>query len=321
MIEPAFLSRQARLDQVASTNDIVRGWLAAGEPEVCLAVADVQTAGRGRAGRTWDAPAGAALLLSLGFRPAYLPPDRAWRIPATVSLAMADAAEEVAGLPEGTIRLKWPNDLVVETAGPRASLVGEIDPAAAERRLAAPVELRKLGGVLAESDGLGTSDPRLVVGIGVNADWPEAAFPADLAAAMTSLRVASGGRPIDRSALLDAFLDHLEPRVLALRDGRFDIAGWLDRAATTGRDVDLVHPDGRTERARAVGLDALTGALVIADPGSPDGERQVLGADVVRVRLAAAAETAPAAVTGPAAGTGTTAAGTAPASGTSKGRV
>ena len=310
MIEPAFLSRQARLGEVASTNDIVRGWLADGTAEVCLAVADVQTAGRGRAGRTWDAPAGAALLLSLGFRPAYLPPDRAWRLPATVSLAMADAAEEVAGLPEGTIRHKWPNDLVVETAGPGASLVGEIDPTAAAHRLAAPVELRKLGGVLAESDGLGTPDPRLVVGIGVNADWLESAFPADLAAAMTSLRVASGGRPIDRSALLDAFLAHLEPRVLALRDGRFDITGWLDRAATTGRDVDLAHPDGRTERARAVGLDAVTGALVVADPGSPDGERQVLGADVVRVRLATAAGTGP-----------VTAAETGPVSGTSKGRV
>ena len=286
MTEPAFFSRQARLDEVTSTNDVVRGWLAAGEPEVCLAVADVQTAGRGRAGRTWDAPAGAALLLSLGFRPTYVLPDRAWRLPATVSLAMADAAEEVAGLPDGTIRLKWPNDLVVETAGPRASLVGELDAAAAGRRLAAPVEVRKLGGVLAESDGLGTADPRLVVGIGVNADWPEAAFPAGLAGSMTSLREASAGRPIDRAALLEAFTDRLEPRVLALRDGRFDIAGWLERAVTTGRDVDLVHPDGGTERLRAIGLDAVTGALVVADPDSPEGERQVLSADVVRVRLA-----------------------------------
>ena len=286
MTEPAFLSRQARFREVASTNDVVRGWLADGEPEVCLAVADVQTAGRGRAGRTWDAPPGTALLLSLGFRPAYLPPDRAWRLPATVSLAMADAAEEVAGLPEGTIRLKWPNDLVVETAGPRASLVGEVEAAAAGARLSASVALRKLGGVLAESDGLGTADPRLVVGIGVNADWAEASFPADLAGSMTSLREASAGRPIDRAALLEAFTDHLEPRVLALRAGRFDIAGWLDRAVTTGRDVELVHPDGRSERARAVGLDAVTGALVVADPSAPDGERQVLSADVVRVRLA-----------------------------------
>jgi BirA family transcriptional regulator, biotin operon repressor / biotin---[acetyl-CoA-carboxylase] ligase len=283
--EPAFFGRQERFAAVESTNDVVRGWLAAGEPEVCLAVADEQSAGRGRSGRTWTAPAGTALLLSLGFRPAYVPPDRAWRLPATVSLAMADAAEEVAGLPDGTIRLKWPNDLVVETAGPRANLLGELDPDAAALRLAAAVEIRKLGGVLGESDGLGTADPRLVVGIGVNADWSADRFPRDLVATMTSLREVSGGRPIDRALLLDAFTARLEPRVLALRDGRFDIADWLGREATTGREVELVHPDGRAERATAVGLDALSGALLVADTNAPGLERPVLSADVVRLRL------------------------------------
>ena len=64
-----FLARRERFARVGSTNDVVRDWLAAGTPEVCLAVADEQTAGRGREGRTWVAPPGAALLLSLGFRP------------------------------------------------------------------------------------------------------------------------------------------------------------------------------------------------------------------------------------------------------------
>ena len=61
-----FLARQEQFAAVGSTNDVVRDWLAAGTPEVCLAVADEQTAGRGREGRTWVAPAGGALLLSLG---------------------------------------------------------------------------------------------------------------------------------------------------------------------------------------------------------------------------------------------------------------
>ena len=74
--------RREQFDRVGSTNDVVRGWLAAGEPEVCLAVAGEQTAGRGRNGRTWSAPPGAALLLSLGFRPAWLAPDRVWRLAA-----------------------------------------------------------------------------------------------------------------------------------------------------------------------------------------------------------------------------------------------
>ena len=77
----------------------MRGWLADGTPEVCLAVADEQSAGRGRSGRTWVAPPGAALLLSLGFRPDWLAPELVWRLAATVSLAMAEAAEEAAGLP------------------------------------------------------------------------------------------------------------------------------------------------------------------------------------------------------------------------------
>jgi BirA family biotin operon repressor/biotin-[acetyl-CoA-carboxylase] ligase len=131
-----FLSRQQRFDAVGSTNDVVRAWLAEGTPEVCLAVADEQTAGRGRAGRSWVAPVGRALLLSLGFRPSWLAPDRTWRLAAITALAMADAAEEVAGLADGAIRLKWPNDLVVEdepdgsaatsTGGVRKSVVATL---------------------------------------------------------------------------------------------------------------------------------------------------------------------------------------------------
>ena len=57
-----FFSRQERFARVESTNDIVRGWLAGGTPEVCLAVADEQSAGRGRIGRSWISPAGSGLL-------------------------------------------------------------------------------------------------------------------------------------------------------------------------------------------------------------------------------------------------------------------
>src|SRR6478609_10762046 len=113
----AFLARSEWFAEVGSTNDVVRAWLADGTPEVCLATADTQTAGRGRDGRTWVAPPGAALLLSLGFRPTWLPPEHVWRLAATTSLAMAAAGEEVAELPERALRLKWPNDLVGEGSG------------------------------------------------------------------------------------------------------------------------------------------------------------------------------------------------------------
>ena len=109
-------------------------------------------------------------MLSLGFRPTWLTPDRVWRLAATASLAMADAAEHVAALPAGVIRLKWPNDLVAEGAD----------------------GVRKLAGVLGETDGLGGPDPRAIIGLGLNTDWALADFPPELAGSMTSLRYRRG---------------------------------------------------------------------------------------------------------------------------------
>jgi len=272
------LRRRERFASVASTNDVVRAWLAAGEPEVCLAVADEQTAGRGRNGRTWTAPPGAGLLASLGFRPTWLEPDRVWRLAATVSLAMADAAEEVAGLPDRSVRLKWPNDLVIATddAGRALGSSGEHN------------AVRKLGGVLGETEGLGTNDPRVVVGIGLNADWPAATFPAELAGTMTSLRAASGGRPIDSLLLLDAFTTRLEARAETLFGGRFDVADWSERQVTTGRWIELVRPDDKVETVLARGVDGDSGGLRISAPTDvdPNAERTVLVGEIRRVRLA-----------------------------------
>ena len=305
----AFPARQERFEQVASTNDVVRGWLAAGTPEVCLAVAEEQTAGRGRAGRTWTAPPGAALLLSVGFRPTWLEPGHAWRLAAIVSLAMADAAEHVAGLRDRAIRLKWPNDLVIDDDAPDAGAadVAADAPAADAARAgaadaangavaAADGPIRKLGGVLGESDGLGSADPRVVVGIGVNVGWARADFPPDLAPAMTSLHDATGGRPVDRALLLDAFLARLEPRLEALKAGRFPVDDWTARQLTTGRFVRLEGHGGAPEEVRAIGLDPATGALLVADAAAPGGERAIHAGDVVRVRLASGGAPAPAGV-------------------------
>jgi BirA family biotin operon repressor/biotin-[acetyl-CoA-carboxylase] ligase len=264
-----FLSRHERFRSVPSTNDIVRTWMTEGTPEVCLAVADEQTAGRGRSGRSWVAPSGAALLASLGFQPTYAEPDRLWRLAAIVALAMADAAEEVAGLPSGRLKLKWPNDIVVESGDASAGV-------------------RKVAGLLGESEGVGTAEVRAVVGVGINADWPRDAFPAELAGAMSSLREVSGGRPIDSSALLDGFLLRLEPRVLALREGHFDVSGWHARQVTTGRRVRIEMPDGATQEARAVGVDGASGALIVE--GADGGERELLAGEVTHVRLAAEGE-------------------------------
>jgi biotin-(acetyl-CoA carboxylase) ligase len=185
---------------------------------------------------------------------------------------MADAAEEVAVLPPGSIRLKWPNDLVIDAAG-----TGPHN------------RVRKLAGLLGETDGLGTVDPRVVVGLGINADWPEAAFPPDLSGSMTSLREASNGRKIEPARLLDAFLDRIEARVAALRGGHFDASDWQDRQLTTGRVVRLERPDG-SDTLRAIGVDVSSGALIVEDETVPGGRRQVLVGEISHVRLTAPAE-------------------------------
>ena len=263
-----FFARREHFARVGSTNDVVRDWLAAGTPEVCLVVADEQTVGRGREGRTWVAPPDAALLVSLGFRPTSLAPAQVWQLAAVVSLGMAEAAETAAGLPAGTVRLKWPNDLVIAT-----------------RDESGPGGVRKIGGVLGETTGLGTDDPRAVIGLGVNADWAAADFPKDIAATMTSLRELAGRR-IERDDLLAVFEVYVEPLVGALRTGRFDGAAWAARQVTTGRQVRLETAQG-IETVRATGVDPLTGALIVTDPATTTGDRHVLVGEVTHVRLTA----------------------------------
>jgi BirA family biotin operon repressor/biotin-[acetyl-CoA-carboxylase] ligase len=263
--ESAFPSRLERLAEVDSTQRVVREWLDAGVPEVAVCVADRQTAGRGRQGRDWQAPAGTALLLSAGFRPpASVPPRHGWRLAATVALAMLDAAEAAAGLKDDTLWLKWPNDIV--------AAAGESTGA----------ELRKVAGVLGEVAIAGERIGSAVVGIGVNVDWAASDFPLDLAPTMTSLRELAGGRPVDREQLLDEFLARLEPRYEALRGGQFDVAGWSRRQVTTGRQVEVALA-GAVLRGQAIGVEPESGALLLEVGGEIT---PIDSGEVLRCRLA-----------------------------------
>ncbi len=78
----------------------------------------------------------------------------------------------------------------------------------------------------------------------------------------------------------------------ALRRGRFAIDDWTARQLTTGRIVRLEEHGAAPEEVRAVGLDPVTGALLVADPAAPGGERAIHAGDVVHVRLAAPAPAA-----------------------------
>jgi BirA family biotin operon repressor/biotin-[acetyl-CoA-carboxylase] ligase len=257
-----FVAHLERFPEVDSTQRVVRGWLDEGVVEVAVAVADAQTAGRGRQGRSWTAPPGAALLVSAGFRPVDLPLRHAWRLGAVVALAMLDAAEDAAGLRDGTLWLKWPNDLVAD--GPDGRLL-------------------KVAGVLGETALADDRVESAVVGIGVNADWRQRDFPPELAPSMTSLLELSGGRPIDRDALLDGWLARLEPRYEALRAGRFDAGGWSTRQRTTGHRVE-VETGGDLVAGIAQGVDPESGSLLVEDRlrGTP---RSIGSGEVVRCRI------------------------------------
>jgi BirA family biotin operon repressor/biotin-[acetyl-CoA-carboxylase] ligase len=128
--------------------DAARGGAADG----LVVVADEQTAGRGRLGRTWEAPPGSSLLVSVLLRREGDP----GRAVMAAGVALAGAVEEVAGVGAG---VKWPNDLVV----------GE----------------RKLAGLLAEVDG-----DAVVIGAGCNVNWES--FPDELAATATACNLEAG---------------------------------------------------------------------------------------------------------------------------------
>lgn len=171
-----WVRRVVCLDETDSTNAEALRLAAAGEPEGLVVVADAQTSGRGRLGRSWWAEPGRSLLVSWLVRPA-LEADRWPTLTLVAGLAAARALIAAAGV---EVRLKWPNDL----------LVGG----------------RKLGGLLAEADGRGA----LVVGLGVNVR--QARFPSELAGLATSV-VAAGGRPVERPWLLAATLSGFGARM------------------------------------------------------------------------------------------------------------
>ncbi len=251
-----------RFDSIDSTNRYLLDEARHGAPEGVVAVADHQSAGRGRLGRRWEAPPGSNLLMSVLLRP-DLPSDHRQLAGAAVALAATDAVAALTGLGLG---IKWPNDLL----GPDG---------------------RKLAGVLAEADvpgvpaGGGTPRAPIVVGIGMNVNWPEddSDLPDELLGTATSLRQQTG-RSVDRAELLEALLNFIGPRVgdLGSDAGRArQSADFQAHCTTLGTPVRVELPDDRFEGVAT----HLTpeGHLVVAVGGAT---RTVVAGDVVHLRTA-----------------------------------
>lgn len=219
--------------RVGSTNDVVRSRAAAGEPAGLVALAEEQTAGRGRAGRGWASPPGLGLWMTLLLRPN--PEAATAPFSLLAGLACAEALDAV--LPPGAVRLKWPNDLVVQG--------------------------RKLGGILCEATWDGPTMTALVVGVGINVLQQPDDFAPELRSTGTSVRLA-GGPGVTRLAVASAVVPTLHAR---LADAAAD-PGWHrrleSRDALRGRVVEVTEPTTGAPLARgtAEGIDG-AGALLV----------------------------------------------------------
>jgi BirA family transcriptional regulator, biotin operon repressor / biotin---[acetyl-CoA-carboxylase] ligase len=239
-------------EEIDSTNRRALELAAAGAAEITVVAADFQTAGRGRQGRDWQAPPGTSLLLSLLVRPP-LPPESRGLLPLLTGTALAEVVERF--VPDGSVTLKWPNDLLV--AGPADDVP------------------RKAAGVLVEARG-----DAAVVGIGLNVDWRHVERPAEITAVATSLAEAVGAA-IDRwrvlAALLGVFANRYESWC-ALPASFLD--GYRSRCATLGAEVRVTRPGPEVLEGTASGI-APSGALQLRTGGRIV---EVAAGDVTHVR-------------------------------------
>lgn len=216
--------------QVGSTNDILRDLAEQGAPEGTLVITDEQVAGRGRMGRSWIAPAGTSLLMSILFRPQLIPMD-AHRLIMVVGLAAAEAAESLTGL---RIDVKWPNDLQI--AG------------------------KKLAGILPESAIEGDQLKWVIVGMGLNVNQ-QFAEDDPLLARATSLAAASGA-DVDRLDLLSGILTGIHSWNSQLHSPMMHEA-WRNRCVTLGQRIE-VNAGGTSLLGIAEDIDE-NGALWLRD--------------------------------------------------------
>ncbi len=232
---------------VTSTNTIAAEWLENDAPDLALVVADEQTAGRGRQGRVWFTPAGAALAFSLILRlppPANPNPSSAeatanliLRCTALGALAVCDALRSLYRLPA---QIKWPNDVLLER--------------------------RKFCGILAEAHWQGTNLQGVILGIGVNV-FPAAVPPENKLLFPATCIQSHTGQAVSRSLLLKEILSQIISWRVRLAEPGF-ITAWEDRLAYRSEWVSVFpgtasHTSTPVE-GKILGLDS-TGRLVIED--------------------------------------------------------
>jgi BirA family biotin operon repressor/biotin-[acetyl-CoA-carboxylase] ligase len=237
------------LAETPSTNAVVAAAAAAGQPEGLVVVAEYQSSGRGRLGRTWTTPPRSAVLMSVLLRPNSVDAARWPWLGLLVPLAVAAAVRKVAGVPA---QVKWPNDVLVEG--------------------------RKLAGILLER----VEGPAAVVGIGLNVTLRQEEKPHEAATSLALEQAATTDRMTVIAAVLRELADRYRSWVDADGDPDTVLPEYREFSATLGQAVRVELPDGTFLEGTARDL-ADDGRLIV---DSPDGPRPLAAGDVTHLRRA-----------------------------------
>lgn len=238
-------------EQIDSTNTLVKELGRQGAAQGTVVIADRQTAGRGRLGRSFLSPGGVGVYLSVLLRP-HVKPGEIMHLTCAVGEAMCDAVENAAGIRPG---IKWANDLVIGK--------------------------QKLGGILTEL----SLDPKtqlvdfVVIGIGINCGQEKSDFDESIRGMATSLHLATG-RQVDRNRVAAEMIRQLE--ILnsnLLTEKEAVMSRYAKDCVTIGQDIQVVRGEERRS-GKAVGLDSEGGLMV----EYPDGTRVSVSSGEVSIR-------------------------------------
>ena len=237
-------------DSIDSTNTRARELARQGAPHGTVLIADHQTGGRGRRGRSFHSPAGSGIYMSVILRP-HCAPQQIMHLTCAAAVAMCDAVASAVGFRPG---IKWTNDLVCGK--------------------------RKIAGVLTELgfDNRGNVD-FAVIGIGINCCQQEADFPEDIRSIAGSLTSISG-QSIDRAVVAAAMMDALYRMDTELLTGKAHILNrYRKDCITLGKEISLVRGE-EIRHGTALDIDD-AGALIVR---FPDGTAEAVNSGEVSVR-------------------------------------
>lgn len=241
--------QRIRLDSVDSTNTYAKTLARQGAPHGTVVLADCQTGGRGRMGRSFSSPKGQGIYCSVILRPKARP-EQLMHLTAVMAEAAARAVEESTGLQP---QIKWVNDLILNG--------------------------KKLCGILTEMELKGTEVDFVVVGVGINCKEKKEDFPVELQDMATSLEMELG-QSVDREQVAEALVKQIR---LADADLLTNAGSWMDgyrdHNITTGRAVQL-HRNGEVRLGFAEDITD-TGGLVVH---FADGKRETVDSGEVSIR-------------------------------------